>query len=274
MPIDVAIRRPGARLAPYVERYVGYRLQGLPPGVHRGLPSRRPTFVLSLGPRVEMVDGPGCRPAAAPLQAFVAGLDTRPALLRHDGNHHGLAIELTPRGVRALLGVPARELAGRVVELAGLLGARASGLLERLAETDAWQNRFARLDEALVAGLSERHPMRPEVLHAWRLMTQGATDVDGLARAVGWSRRHFSESFHEEVGLPPRQLARVLRFERCCRLLRGPEPGTFAGVALAAGYFDQAHMLHEWRRLAGCTPAQWLREELLSLQDGDDEVAL
>jgi AraC-like DNA-binding protein len=84
---------------------------------------------------------------------------------------------------------------------------------------------------------------------------------------VGWSRRHLTERFGREIGLPPRQFARVLRFQHSRRLLEGGGLETMTAVAAEAGYFDHAHMLHDWGGLAGCTPAEWMREELPSVQD-------
>ena len=76
----------------------------------------------------------------------------------------------------------------------------------------------------------------------------------------------MTERIRPEVGLPPRQLNRVLRFERSRGLLQRTSIRTLTGGALEAGYFDHAHMVHDWQRLAGCTPSEWLREELPPVQ--------
>src|SRR5688572_14065938 len=250
---DVAIRRPNPRLAPYVARYIGYRFEGFPPGIHRGLPSRHLTFIVSLTKPVEMVfDGmPGRQPVR--MASFVGGLQTWPAQIRHDGNEHGIAIELTPLGAPAVLGALAGELAGQVVELDDLLAARSRELSERLKEAEGWPARFAVLDEILVRGFRERYAPEVIVTQAWDRLVQGAggQDVESLADDVGWSRRHLTERIRREVGLPPRQLNRVLRFERSRGLLHRPGPRNLTEVALEAGYFDHAHMVHEWQRLAG-----------------------
>lgn len=261
--------RPSPGLAPYVLRYVGYRYAGFPPGLHRGLPSRHLTFIISLDRPVEMIQlADHCEPSVT-MQAFVGGLQTWPARIRHDGREHGIAVELTPLGSGAVLGVPAGALAGQVFTLHDLLGSRGRALTERLLNAEGWSERFALLDEALLGGLSERLEPAGALRHAWdRLVTAGgALDVEALADDVGWSRRHLTEQVRRAVGLPPRQLNRVLRFERSCGLLRRPEPRTLTEVALEAGYFDHAHMVHEWQRLAGCTPTTWLREDLPSVQD-------
>ena len=90
--------------------------------------------------------------------------------------------------------------------------------------------------------------------------------MEALAAAIGWSRRHLTERFHHEVGITPKTLARIARFEHACALLRyGPRD--LAGVAVTAGYYDHAHMTREWQALAGCTPTTWIAQELPFLQD-------
>jgi AraC-like DNA-binding protein len=266
---DVVMRLPSPRLAPYVARYIGYWFEGFPPGLHRGLPSRHLTFIVSLDKPVEMIldDEPGGQTVR--MVSFVGGLQTWPAQIHHDGNERGIAIELTPLGAVVVLGVPAGELAGQVIELGDLLAGRSRELSERLLESDGWRARFEVLDEILVRGLCERYAPDGAVVHAWNRLVRagGEIDVKALAGDVGWSRRYLTERIRREVGLPPRQLNRVLRFERSRGLLSRPAYRTLTDVAAEAGYFDHAHMVHEWQRLAGCTPTEWLREELPSVQD-------
>ena len=110
-----------------------------------------------------------------------------------------------------------------------------------------------------------------EVVRAWRRLvaTGGGVEIGGLAAEVGWSRRHLSEKFRTEVGLTPKVAARVLRFERARHLLGLPTRPGLAAVAVACGYYDQAHFTREWNELAGCTPTRWIADELPSMQDGE-----
>jgi AraC-like DNA-binding protein len=263
----VVIGRPAARLSPFVDRYVGYRQVGYPPGLHRGLPSRLITFLVSLDQPIETVAN-----SAQPhrlLPALVSGLHTHATLIRHDGNEHGIAVELSPLAARAVLGVPAVELAATTVGLDDLFGRRGHELTERLVTAPDWPARFAVLDEVLGAALRADVPAVPaEVRRSWhRLTSDPARGVAALAREVGWSRRYLTRRFHDEVGLPPRQLRRVVRLEQFRAAVHSTRHRTLADVAAAAGYYDQAHLLHEWKDLAGCTPSDWLAEELPSVQE-------
>ncbi len=267
---------PSPRLRPYVDRYLGYRHEGFEPGLHRGLPSRYLTFIISLHDPVDIagMPDPGQRPGA--YQAFLGGLHAAPATIRHEGTQIGVSLDLTPLGARALLGLPAGALAWSVVDLDDVLGPPGRELVERLADAATWSDRFAVLDAVLARRVDEppAAAAAPETARAWdRLVASGGTlDVRALAREVGWSRRHLSERFRLELGLPPKVAARVLRFERARRLLERPDRPGLADVAARCGFYDQAHLNREWRELAGCSPTTWMAEELPSVQDEVVEV--
>jgi AraC-like DNA-binding protein len=262
---------PSSRLRPFVARYVGYRYLGFPSGTHLGLPSRHLTVVLALGPPTRLAAMPDPRQPPAEFRALAGGLATRPAVIAHDGNQYGIQLDLTPAGARALLGVPTGELGAGVVRLEDLLGGHVPELLDRLASARTWPARFPVLDEFLERRLGALPPARTPLRLAWsRLVsTSGAVAVANLADEVGWSRRHLSDRFRAEFGLSPKELARVVRFERSKLLIQRGALPTLAAVAATCGYYDQAHLAREWCSLAGCPPSVWLSgEDLPFLQDG------
>ena len=90
--------------------------------------------------------------------------------------------------------------------------------------------------------------------------------VGALTGEVGWSARHLTNRFRTEVGLKPKETARVTRFDRARRRLA---PGVrLADVAAAAGYFDQAHLAREFHAFAGCSPSRWMADEIGFVQAG------
>jgi AraC-like DNA-binding protein len=266
--VEWAVREPHPVLRRLVARYIGYIQHNVTLDVHRGLPSRHLTLIISLDKPIRVAGMP--KPGAAPasLQALVGGLHTGPALIAQDRFQSGIHIELNPIGTQALLGVPAAELSGYVVGLGDLGSPRLARLPGRLAEARDWNSRFAILDEMLVAVMGDAASPAPEVGWAWQRMIEagGRVRVTSLADEVGWSRRHFGERFHAEVGLSPKQAARVLRFERAGMVLRSRGRVDLAELAVGCGYYDQAHLTNEWRALAGCSPGTWIAEELPFLQ--------
>ncbi|MEU0464555.1 AraC family transcriptional regulator [Amycolatopsis sp. NPDC006131] len=259
-----AVRAPHPQLRPAITRYIGYTQHGVTLGTHRGLPSRHVTLVISLAEPIRFTGMP--RPDQSPgrFTAAVGGMHTAPALIAQDTFQSGIHVEIDPLAVPALFHVSAADLSGCVVDLAEL---GPKHLAEQLAEAPTWADRFGILDDAFRGALADRRPAR-EVGWAWRRLTAagGLIRVEDLAAEVGWSRRHFAERFRRELGLPPKQAARVLRFERAISRLR-EAPTDLATLAVDCGFYDQAHLSNEWRALAGCTPRTWITEELPFLQD-------
>jgi AraC-like DNA-binding protein len=251
-----------AGLRPYVRSVHGYRLTGAAPGVHVGMPSPALTLVVALGEPVVVAVGGGERRAFA---SMAAGLHDRAAAIHHDGSQHGLQLDLTPAGCRALLGLPASELAGRAVDLGDLLDVRDRRLAEQAEAVDDWPARVDLVLAALTRRLDAASSARPEVEHAWHEVhrTHGLAPVRAVADAVGWSPRHLGEQFRAEYGLGVKTAARVARFSRSARLVRA-QALPLAEVAAVCGYFDQAHLAREWRALAGTTPTRWIRDDGLA----------
>jgi AraC-like DNA-binding protein len=266
---DHASAAPRPELRPYVAHYGGSSRSGFAPREHAATPSRNLTLIVSFGSPIDICAMPHGRQAPGRFQSFVAGLHAAPARVRDPGETHVAHAFLTPLGARTLFGVPAEVLAGRVVALADLLGARARELEERLAEAPDWAGRFAALDGVLARKLEPVEPMR-EVAWAWRRLVaaRGSISIDALARELGWSRRHLTECFRREIGLAPKVSARVLRWERACvRLARPGRRPALSELAADCGYADQSHLTREWVALSGLTPRAWLAEELPFLQD-------
>jgi AraC-like DNA-binding protein len=187
-------------------------------------------------------------------RSFAGGLYGRPVRVRHEGSAAGVQLDLEPLAARALLGVPAGELGGRTVELEQLLGRRVGEVAERLHEAAGPPERFAILDEVLRGALADGVPgCRPDTRRAWSLLERsgGRMRVGELAAELGCSRRHLVNRFREEIGAPPKLVARLMRFEHARRRL-GREP--LARVAAACGYADQAHLTREFTELAGVPP--------------------
>jgi AraC-like DNA-binding protein len=242
-----------ADLRPFVESCVGYDEATDPAAVHHGLPSPAATLILAFD---EPLDSGWLAERTTDRHwTVLSGLHVAPALIRTHGHLHGVQLGLTPRGARALTGAPLGAVAGVITD-AGPLVPGLADLHDRLAATPDWPTRFDRLVRFLrahVASASDLAPPAAEVAEAWRRLAHrgGRVRVEALAAELGWSRRRLSGRFADEVGLTPKQSARVFRFTRAQALARRHP---LAEVADLAGYADQAHLCREWQALAGRTP--------------------
>ena len=274
-------RRPAGPLRRYVAWYTGYRQRGVPPARHRGLPSPFLTLIFTLDEPLVMLAHPDSRQPPGDFGALLGGLHSAPALITHDGAQSGIQVALRPLGARALLGLPAGELAEIDVPAEDVLGGACTELRARAVAAPGWPERLAVMDEILLRLLAAAPvtpqvapEVAPEVGWAWRqlLSSAGTVRIADLASQTGWSSRYLTGRFRTETGLTPKAAARVIRFSRARSLLlanvaRGGQPG-LADLAVACGYYDQAHLAREFRALAGCSPSQWIAEEFRNVQAG------
>jgi AraC-like DNA-binding protein len=245
-------RAPHPSLRGAVLRYAAYAEHAPAPAARKELPQDRVSLIVNLGAPFTV--------AGERFGSFVAPVDDRPALTAFEATARGIQIDLRPYAARAVLGLPLDELHGALaVDLGALLGRRAAELEERLDALPGEAARFALLDTLLVPRLAPATPP-PDLLHAWtRLQTTGGrARIGAIASELGCSRRHLAARFREHVGVPPKTVARIVRFRRAVALLRGGvEP---AAAAHACGYADQPHLNREFRALAGATPVTFLQD--------------
>jgi AraC-like DNA-binding protein len=193
--------------------------------------------------------------------SFVAGLYERQVLTENGGSADGMQINLSPLAAHRLLRLPMRTLAHRTVALEDVFGSEAGLLVERLAELED-AARFELLDSLLSERLAASKS--PDAGVAWALgrleATHGRVPVAALAGELGWSRKRLVARFQEQVGLPPKAVARLLRFEHARELGARPDRPSWAEIALECGYYDQSHLINEFRAVTGRTPVTFFQD--------------
>ena len=95
----------------------------------------------------------------------------------------------------------------------------------------------------------------PEIAWAYDriVVSGGRTRISSIAEKLGWSRKHLAGKFCDATGIGPKTLSRIVRFNRALGLSR-QDQSDWADIAADCGYADQAHLVREFRDLAGETP--------------------
>jgi AraC-like DNA-binding protein len=251
--------QPDPRLRAHVSGYTGYVEETTGFTCRREVPSGVATLIVSFGPAID-VGFPELGVREQRFDSFVAGLHDTYATTASSGSQHGMQVNLTPLGAFRLLGQPMSELTNRVVGLEDALGRPGAELAELLYDAGDWATRFALLDAILAARLVEAPRCSADVVWAWRRLveTDGRVPIGRLASELGRSHRHLTIRFREQVGLPPKTLARVLRFHRVVALAGAADRPGWADAAYDCGYYDQAHLNRDFREFAGTTPTGFL----------------
>ena len=184
-----------------------------------------------------------------------AGLELVGAMTREQrydlaAGERRVGLRFRPGMARRFVGTGVAELCDRVIPLDDVMGKAARELRDGL---DAARSN-GECRQILLRAVAAAGQQTNAVHLAIDAMTRahGEVDVDWVADQAGMSARQFRRRCREEAGLGPKQLARILRFRRACRLAERGE--SWLRVAVEAGYFDQAHLIRDFREFTGSTP--------------------
>jgi AraC-like DNA-binding protein len=196
--------------------------------------------------------------------AWVGGLSQQRTIVGVGERYGAIDVKLSPLAARAILGMDLAALDGGCVSLGDALGATGRRLADELRDARDWDRRFDILEHWLVRRLADGPRVDPVVARAFMLLvaSQGRIRIAPLCAELGVSPRHLTRRFGAQVGLPPKVVARQLRFAAVRRALQAPGDRPWTEIALRAGYFDQAHLSRDFRELAGITPTQFVARRI------------
>jgi len=281
---DEVERASDPRLRPYVRGYFATSSSLARPARQRHLPVVEVPMVLNFGAAHSRVDA---RSEGGPSQrldhAWVTGLQTSYHLSDASGERSFMVVRFTPLGAHLFLGLSMDSLTDRSVPLDEVDPGIAASVSDHVMVDRGWAERFDAM-EVLIGSRVAGRAVPPYVERVWDglVRSSGQTPVGWLAAGAGCSHRHLIQQFRGRIGLPPKKLATLLRFNRSIDavtrtrdaaasspnkpFLEGSAPqgadalGTrWARVAAECGYFDQSHFIHEFRAFAGAAPSEFFR---------------
>jgi AraC-like DNA-binding protein len=224
----------------------------------RWLEPPRAAVTLMLG-----IDGSIGATAGVLPDAWIAGIADQVDVVEIRGAYASLDLKLTPLGAYTIVGMPLTELSGTVGALDDVLGSEALLLMDQVREAPDWETRFDLAETFLLRRADAGPEPSPAVAWAWSRLAvaHGLVSIGALAAELGWSRRHLATTFREQVGMPPKTIARLLRFQRVEQLLDA-DPVRWADIAQECGYADQSHLIRDFHDLAGTTPTDYVARRL------------
>jgi AraC-like DNA-binding protein len=195
--------------------------------------------------------------------SFFVGELTRFLLLQPSETISTMGVRFRPTAAYRFLPISLHVLTDDNVSTRDIWGAEGRDLEERVLTAGCDAQRKALVEDFLIRR-REKAQLRPrfEVAVCEILSSQGQLRVDQLATKVGWSRRQLEREFRSGLGVSPKVLARIIRFQNLLRLVGEGRLREWATVALAVGYSDQPHMVREFREFSGQSPTAGKTEEL------------
>ena len=224
--------------------------------LERAFPNGMLQLRVNFGAPYQLVEGAGTQVLAT---AWLCGLHAGPRVVQVPHRHQSLAAALHPAGAFALLGRSVHDLSGWTVALCDVIGAVAGELVERCQHANSAETRLRLAADWLWQRMRLSARVDPSI--AWAAgridASGGAVPIAELRAHTGLSKTRLATNFREQIGLPPKVYARIVRFRDALAMLHA-DAGPLADVALAAGYYDQPHMNADFRELSGLSPREFL----------------
>jgi AraC-like DNA-binding protein len=186
---------------------------------------------------------------------LLVGQMTGPIVISPTGRVELLGIRFHPGGTLPFLRLPLHEITDQVVELGGVSSGLERDLLRVTAEAAALSEKIKAV-EALLANYlaNDKHHSLPTALAGRIVDSHGLVSVDQLASDAGVSSRQLERRFLREIGVGPKLLGRIIRFQQVFRAVELCN-SAWAEVAIECGYYDQAHLIRDFNQFAQQTPA-------------------
>lgn len=226
------------------------------PTADPALPDGSPELIINLADPFRAV--PRGRPPELQPVTMLVGQITGPFAVEPTGRIDLVGVRLEPFGAVGLFD-PMTALTDRWADGNDIPSARLTDARAALQQAGTAEARAALLDHHLGRVLAEGRQPDPRVEAAVGAIraTHGATPLDRLAQELGTTPRNLQRLFRHDVGITPKLLARITRFQRVLGAWR-TDPTTLARVAAECGYFDQSHLIRDFRDFAGAAPAGFL----------------
>jgi AraC-like DNA-binding protein len=224
------------------------------------LPARRDCFLeFYLQGRYRIVTVATATEHWAPRCVLVGPTTHRQEDLKLSGSLQVFSIRFSPVGFRAMFGIPARLLRDRAVEAELVLGPEIVDLHEQLlaVEPAGWEQAAERylLKRLRLFEVSAESRIAGEAAAAMQ-RSRGRLDVAEVAARSAVSTRHLERAFQEQVGVSPKTFGMLLRLDHALEL--AGTGSNWAEVAHLCGYFDQSHLVRDFRAMTGATPVEFV----------------
>jgi AraC-like DNA-binding protein len=172
-----------------------------------------------------------------------------------------IGVHFRPGGATAFFPLPLGELQNNVVDLEIFWKSAASSLRDRLLEASSPSEKFRILEDALLARCRDMQSTHRAVSSALDCFMRepGNAAIRAVADRVGFSPRHFIELFNDQVGMTPKVFCRVRRFQRALSQIQR-RGARWAELAADCGFYDQAHLIGDFREFCGMTPGDYLKQ--------------
>lgn len=207
---------------------------------------------------------------------WLVGLQTDHIISEPIAETNMIGIRFKPEGIYPFFGIPASEFQNQIVELDVVWGNEAKLWREALYHAPTIDAKFQTLEQLLCRKLTENVAGLDVVQYALRSMvsSKGMLSIKALSNDIGISQKHLASQFNKYVGVSPKTMARLYRFQHVLYTIDPTQPIDWAQMAYDFNYYDQPHFNKEFAAFTGFSPTQYMANRRAvygdSLRRGDN----
>jgi AraC-like DNA-binding protein len=191
---------------------------------------------------------------------MLCGAHSQGFIISNDSKISMMGVHFKPGGNAPFFTLPSGELHNQQISLDEIWHSRATELRDRLLEASTLETRFLVLENFLLMVMQPPDRYTAVDFALREFVRSPTTSVSEVTDKIGFSARHFNQIFQNRVGLAPKLFCRVRRLQQVLDLAADKDRVDWADIAIACGYFDQAHFIHDFRMFANCTPTEYLAQ--------------
>jgi AraC-like DNA-binding protein len=262
--MKIAFVTPRAELLPYIESFwVLESLTGLPATADSiAAPNGCSKLIIPYENAIVSVAN-GRMQISHPRQMyFVGNRDSATQIQSSAQKTSFIAIEFRPHGAFQVFGVPMSETSNQLWESDCVFGQWSREMQETLNNLGRADQKVAYIQDRLTRALRRNRRDASIVDYCVTALrcADGRTPIRELEQQTGYSRRYLDRLFQQHVGLSPKVLEKIFRFQRFYRNWAKGLSYDRLKAELYDHYYDQAHFTREFRRMTGHSPQRFVRE--------------
>lgn len=194
--------------------------------------------------------------------AYVVGTMTRPLFFSTNSFTDLLGIRFKPGGIRAFLHSSLDQCTDLAADLSCFWGHSGTELWEWLGQEDQTVQRIAKVEAYLIKKYHHLIGIDPYINYCVKLIEnrRGTTNSKELEIGTGLSSRQIERKFKREIGVGPKEFARIVRFQSIIKQASACGSPNWNEIAHSHGYSDQSHLIREFKAFSGSTPSLYVAQ--------------
>jgi len=177
-----------------------------------------------------------------------------------------IAVRFHPWGAYHFFDLPIREFSEKPISAKDIWRGHGSAIEEQILAAQDNEERLNIISGFLIEQLAAHHKRHASVDDVIRLVQQsrGLLSIKELRTKTGFGERTLERAFLSTIGISPKQFSRITRFLNTCRFIKQQTHKSLTQITYECGYYDQAHLIHEFQQFAGITPKEFFASQCAS----------